>query len=1345
MRYSASFQGFIIRTTTSASTTMSLRGPLFLLPHRARRLSLLSISLRHPSLGLRNFHAHSKIRSHIGDMGLVAPSRTTEVDWKERHVVGFRRRNIALLFWHQQSSSYGRFAYQDVSSDDSDLESGAPQQQRGGSSLDNIDEWRWKLTMLLRSKDEREVISRDKKDRRDFEHLSALASRMGLYSRLYSKVVVFSKEPLPNYRSDLDDKRPQREVVIPFRVHGEVNSLLNAHLSKKSRSFGGIVDTSFHRSSSAGIPADEGILEEPEPLAQNNVVREKILRRRSLQLRYQQEEWQESPEGQKMLEFRRSLPAFKAKDALLKAISENQVVVVSGETGCGKTTQLPQYILESEIEAAQGAVCSIICTQPRRISAMSVSERVAAERGEKLGQSVGYKVRLEGIKGRDTRLLFCTTGVLLRRLLVDRNLKGVTHVIVDEIHERGMNEDFLLVVLKDLLPRRPDLRLILMSATLNAELFSSYFGGAPTLHIPGFTYPVRAHFLEGILEMTRYRLTPYNQIDDYGQEKTWKIQKQVQTLRKRKTQIASAVEDALEAADFKEYSLCTRESLSCWSPDSVGFNLIEHVLCHIVKNEKPGAILVFMTGWDDINSLKDQLQAHPLLGDPSKVLLLACHGSMASSEQRLIFDKSEGGVRKIILATNMAETSITINDVVFVIDCGKAKETSYDALNNTPCLLPSWISKAAARQRRGRAGRVQPGECYHLYPRCVYDTFADYQLPELLRTPLQSLCLQIKSLNLGSISEFLSRALQPPEPLSVQNAVEYLKIIGALDDNENLTVLGRNLSMLPVEPKLGKMLILGAIFNCLDPIMTVAAGLSVRDPFLIPSDKKDLAESAKAQFAAGAYSDHVALVRAYEGWSNAEAQKAGYEYCWRNFLSSQTFRAIDSLRKQFFYLLKDIGLVDYNTDNCNAWSHDEHLVRAVISAGLFPGVCSVVNKEKSIALKTMEDGQVLLYANSVNASVPKIRFPWLVFNEKVKVNSVFLRDSTGISDSMLLLFGGNVSRGGLDGHLKMLGGYLEFFMNPALAETYLSLKKELEELIHRKLLDPKLDIQSSVELLSAVRLLVSEDQCAGKFVFGRQMLSPSNKTKDSKYNSIESSNYKNQLQTLLARARHEPPTYKTRQLKNNQFRSTVIFNGLNFVGQPCNSKKQAEQDAASEAVLWLMGDKHSSSDDIGELQSLLGRARHNPSNKASKEGEDSKSSSVESGDRKGQMQTLLVRGGKGQLENSRSSSVGSGDCKGQVQTLLARAGHEPPTYKTKQVGSYQFRSTVTFNGLNFAGHPCNSRKQAESVAAAEALLWLKGDTRPQDDYDDDVVDDMSFPFKKSNKRSKISLNGGRRR
>ncbi|KAK4486617.1 hypothetical protein RD792_006868 [Penstemon davidsonii] len=1096
--------------------------------------------------------------------------------------------SLSLPYFYRQNIRYGGFAYEEYpSEEESDREFQSSSKQLCASTLDNVEEWRWKLTMLMRCNDEQEVVSREKKDRRDFEQLSALATRMGLYSHQYEKVIAISKVPLPNYRPDLDIKRPQREVILPFGLQRLVDSHLREHLSKKPVKNENAAHDAFSTSTSGrSILTDRGFYEHEEPSTQS-IIAEGIVRRRSLEMRNKQQYWHESMEGQKMQEFRRSLPSFKERDALLNLISRNQVVVVSGETGCGKTTQLPQYILESEIEAVRGAACSIICTQPRRISAMSVSERVAAERGEKIGESVGYKVRLEGMKGRDTRLLFCTTGILLRRLLVDRNLKGVTHVIVDEIHERGMNEDFLLIVLKDLLPRRPELRLILMSATLNAELFSSYFDGAPTIHIPGFTHPVRSHFLENILEKTGYRLTPYNQIDNYGQDKMWKMQKQ--TLRKRKTQIASVVEEALMTADYRDYGPRARESLSCWNPDSIGFNLIEHVLCHISRNERPGAVLVFMTGWDDINTLKDQLQAHPLLGDPSKVLLLACHGSMASAEQKLIFDKPEDGVRKIVLATNMAETSITINDVVFVVDCGKAKETSYDALNNTPCLLPSWISKASARQRRGRAGRVQPGECYHLYPRCVHDAFADYQLPELLRTPLQSLCLQIKSLQLGSISDFLSKALQSPEPLSVQNAIDYLKMIGALDENENLTVLGHNLSMLPVEPKLGKMLIFGSIFNCLDPIMTIVAGLSVRDPFLMPFDKKDLAESAKAQFSARDFSDHLALVRAFEGWKNAEREQNGYEYCWRNFLSAQTLKAIDSLKKQFFHLLKDSGLVE-NVERCNTWSRDEHLIRAVICAGLFPGICSVVNKEKSISLKTMEDGSVLLHSNSVNAQEARIPFPWLLFNEKIKVNSVFLRDSTGVSDSVVLLFGGKVSRGGLDGHMKMLGGYLEFFMNPELAGTYHCIKRELDELIQKKLLDPKLDIQCHHELLTAVRLLVSKDQCEGRFVFGRQVPASSKKTKKEIKQSSGNGNVdnmKSHLQTLLNRAGHQAPSYKTTQLKNNKFRSTVVFNGLDFVGHPCGSKKEAEKDAAAEALRWLTGDSQTSQETVQSMFAIL--------------------------------------------------------------------------------------------------------------------------------------------------------------
>ncbi|XP_052172749.1 DExH-box ATP-dependent RNA helicase DExH3 [Diospyros lotus] len=1087
----------------------------------------------------------------------------------------------------------GGYAVEQFSDDDYDCDY---DNHKASSSVANIDEWKWKLSLLLRNEQEQEILSRDKRDRRDYEQISNLAKRMGLYCEMYGKVVVASKVPLPNYRPDLDDKRPQREVVIPLSLQRRVEGLLQEHLDRLQLSSEKVCSSSAEAKATEEVEdvnPDDG----PDSLLDRSVM-EKVLHRQSLRMRNMQRAWLESPEGMRMLDFRRSLPAFKEKERLLQAIARNQVIVISGETGCGKTTQLPQYVLESEIESGRGAFCNIICTQPRRISAMAVAERVSTERGEPLGDSVGYKVRLEGIKGKNTHLLFCTSGILLRRLLSDHNLNGVTHVFVDEIHERGMNEDFLLIVLKDLLPRRRDLRLILMSATLNAELFSNYFGGAPTIHIPGFTYPVRAHFLEDVLEITGYKLTSFNQIDDYGQEKMWKTQRQL-APRKRKNQINALVEDALNKSNFENYGARTRDSLSYWAPDSIGFNLIEAVLCHICRKERAGAVLVFMTGWEDISCLRDQLKAHPLLGDPNRVLLLTCHGSMATSEQKLIFEKAPPNVRKIVLATNMAEASITINDVVFVVDCGKAKETTYDALNNTPCLLPSWISQASARQRRGRAGRVQPGVCFHLYPRCVYEAFAEYQLPELLRTPLNSLCLQIKSLQVGSIGDFLSAALQPPKPLAVQNAIDFLKMIGALDENESLTYLGRFLSLLPVDPKLGKMLVMGAIFRCYDPVLTIVAGLSVRDPFLLPQDKKDLAGTAKSRFSAKDYSDHMALVRAYEGWKDAEGEGSAYEYCWRNFLSAQTLQAIHSLRKQFSFILRDAGLLDADTGTNNKLSHNQSLVRAIICSGLFPGITSVVHRETSMSFKTMDDGQVLLYANSVNAHYQTIPYPWLVFGEKVKVNTVFIRDSTGVSDSILILFGGALDFGVLAGHLKMLGGYIDFFMDPSLAEFYVKLKEELNKLLQNKLQDRSLDIHKEGKyLMLAVQELVSGDQCEGRFVFGRESKKPKAPS-DSERFTRDGTNPKSLLQTLLMRAGHSPPKYKTKHLKTNEFRALVEFKGMQFVGKPKESKRHAERDAAIEALAWLThtSDKswdegdNSPPDVTDNMMKLLGKRR----------------------------------------------------------------------------------------------------------------------------------------------------------
>ncbi|CAI7758012.1 unnamed protein product, partial [Closterium sp. NIES-54] len=542
-----------------------------------------------------------------------------------------------------------------------------------------------------------------------------------------------------------------------------------------------------------------------------------------------------------------------------------------------------------------------------------------------MDKSVGYQVRLEARRSRATHLLFCTTGVLLRRLASDPLLTGVTHIVVDEIHERGMNEDFLLIVLRDLLPRRPDLKLVLMSATLNADLFSHYFSGAPTLHIPGFTYPVRSYFLEDVLELTGHEVTLYNQVDDYGSEQQWKRRRQMALMEKRRNSLEpSFVQEALSNHSFGSHSPFVQRSMHQWTGEGVGFSLIESALEFAVRrgprllaqmqkeggreggrdwgregkgrerdgmqereeerregkqdvagavgSKDAGAVLVFMTGWDDIIGMRDRLREHPLLGDESRVLLLTCHGSMPIEEQKLIFNPPPPGITKVILATNMAETSITINDVALVIDTGKAKETSYDAVNNVPCLLPQWVSKASVKQRRGRAGRVRPGVCFHLYPRPLFAALPDYGQPELLRAPLHSLCLQIKTLGLGNIGEFLGKAIQPPEPLAVDNAIELLEDVGALDKDENLTPLGTygmawhgmawpyiptipymcltrpgtqvahshahthmpfTPCALPLEPLFEKILVMAALLSCANPLLPHPFLLSTH-PFHIP-------------------------------------------------------------------------------------------------------------------------------------------------------------------------------------------------------------------------------------------------------------------------------------------------------------------------------------------------------------------------------------------------------------------------------------------------------------------------------------------------------------------------------
>ncbi|KAL7133628.1 hypothetical protein ABFS83_12G154800 [Erythranthe nasuta] len=938
-------------------------------------------------------------------------------------------------------------------------------QQAAEKDVLDQNEWWGKLEQMKRG-GEQEMVIRRHFSRDDQQVFGDMANQLGLYFHAYNKgkALVVSKIPLPNYRADLDEQHGSttKEIKMSTETEERVGNLLNS--SNGTKLVESKPSTSSQNATLKRKPVEVGTSQLEIDAASEGL---------SIELKQKQEKMREGDSVKAMLAFREKLPAFKVKADFLKAVAENQVLVVSGETGCGKTTQLPQFILEEEISSLRGASCSMICTQPRRISAISVAARISSERGEKIGETVGYQIRLESKRSAQTRLLFCTTGVLLRQLVQDPYLTGITHLLVDEIHERGMNEDFLLIILRDVLPRRPDLRLILMSATINADLFSKYFANAPTIHIPGLTFPVKEFYLEDVLEKTRYAIqSEYESFP--GNSRRGRRQQDTQ-----KDPLTELFEDADIDALYKGYSTGTRRSLEAWSGSQLDLGLVESTIEHICRNEGSGAILVFLTGWDDISKLLDKLKANVILGDPNKVLLLPVHGSMPTINQREIFDRPPPNVRKIVLATNIAESSITIDDVVYVVDCGKAKETSYDALNKLACLLPSWISKASAHQRRGRAGRVQPGVCYRLYPKMIHDAMPQYQLPEMLRTPLQELCLHIKSLDLGAISTFLAKALQPPDALSVENAIELLKTIGALDDREELTPLGRHLCTLPLDPNIGKMLLMGSIFQCLDPALTIAASLAHRNPFVLPINRKEEADDAKRSFAGDSCSDHVALVKAFEGWKDAKLNRNEKAFCWENFLSPVTMQMIGDMRNQFVDLLAGIGFVDKSrgAKAYNEYGDDLEMVCAILCAGLYPNVAQCKRRGKRTALYTREVGKVDIHPGSVNAGVHLFPLPYMVYSEKVKTSSIYIRDSTSISDYALLMFGGNLIPSKTGDGIEMLGGYLHFSASKSVLDLIRKLRGELDKLLTRKIKEPGVDVtvESKGVVAALIELLHSQN------------------------------------------------------------------------------------------------------------------------------------------------------------------------------------------------------------------------------------------------------------------------------
>uniref|UniRef100_A0A452H8M0 ATP-dependent RNA helicase DHX30 n=1 Tax=Gopherus agassizii TaxID=38772 RepID=A0A452H8M0_9SAUR len=660
------------------------------------------------------------------------------------------------------------------------------------------------------------------------------------------------------------------------------------------------------------------------------------------------------------------LPVDPHKDTILSAIEQNPVVVIAGDTGCGKTTRIPQLLLERYILEGRGARCNVVITQPRRISAISVAQRVAQELGPNMRKNVGYQVRLESKPpARGGALLFCTVGILLRKLQGNPSLEGVSHVIVDEVHERDVNTDFLLILLKGIQKLNPDLRLVLMSATGDNQRFSQYFGDCPVVKVPGFMYPVKEYYLEEILaKLGRHRHRHYEQSDDE----------------------------------------CVLD-----------LELITDLVLQIDAHGDPGGILCFLPGWQEIKGVQQRL-LETLGSQNSRYLVLPVHSNIPMMDQQNIFQRPPPGVRKIVLATNIAETSITINDIVHVVDSGSHKEERYDLRTKVSCLETVWVSKSNVVQRRGRAGRCQSGFAYHLFPHSRLDKMPTFQVPEILRTPLENLVVQAKiHMPEKTAVEFLSKALDSPDIKAVDEAVILLQEIGVLDQREALTTLGKRLAQISTDPRLAKAIVLASIYRCLHPLLIIVSCLT-RDPF-----SSSLQNRAKAILSRESGSDHLAFVRAVAGWEEVlrrRDSRARDNYLQDYFLYAPSLRFINGLVKQFSENIYETFLVSAPSDctmpsaACNQYSEEEELVKGVLMAGLYPNLIQVRQgkvtrqgkfKPNSYSYRT-KAGTVLLHKSTINRQASKLYSRWLTYFMAVKSNGgVFVRDSSQVHPLAVLL------------------------------------------------------------------------------------------------------------------------------------------------------------------------------------------------------------------------------------------------------------------------------------------------------------------------------------------------------
>ncbi|MEE6495870.1 hypothetical protein FKM82_002172 [Ascaphus truei] len=761
---------------------------------------------------------------------------------------------------------------------------------------------------------------------------------------------------------------------------------------------------------------------------------------------------------------RESLPVKKFEEEILEAVHNNPVVIIRGATGCGKTTQVPQYILDDFIRNDRAAQCNIVVTQPRRISAVSVAERVAFERGEEIGKSCGYSVRFESMLPRPhASVMFCTVGVLLRKL--EAGIRGISHVIVDEIHERDINTDFLLVVLRDVIQTFPEIRVILMSATIDTSMFCEYFFNCPIIEVFGRTFAVQEYFLEDSIQMTQFIPPPRD--------------------KKKKDKDEEGGDDEETNCNLicgDDYGPETRRSMSQLSEKETPFELIEALLKYIETLKVPGAVLIFLAGWNLIYTMQKQLEMSPHFSN-HRYCILPLHSQIPREEQRKVFDSVPDGITKVILSTNIAETSITINDVVYVIDSCKQKVKLFTAHNNMTNYATVWASKTNLEQRKGRAGRVRAGFCFHLCSRARFEKLDTHLTPEIFRTPLHEVALSIKLLRLGGIGHFLSKAIEPPPLDAVIEAEHTLRELDALDTNDELTPLGRILAKLPIEPRLGKMMIMGCIFYVGDAVCTISAATCFPEPFI--NEGRRLGYMHR-NFAGNRFSDHVALLSVFQAWDDARmgGEDAETRFCEHKRLNMSTLRMTWEAKVQ----LKDILVNSGFPEEClmnqvfNNTGPDNNLdvVISLLAFGVYPNVC--YHKEKRKILTT-EGRNALIHKSSVNCPFSsqdlKYPSPFFVFSEKIRTRAVSAKGMTMVSPLQLLLFASKKVMS--DGEVILLDDWIKLLMPHDSAACVTGLRAAMEALVVEVTKEPEilsqLD-QVNEKMLNMIRL-ISKPSTAG--------------------------------------------------------------------------------------------------------------------------------------------------------------------------------------------------------------------------------------------------------------------------